>query len=255
MKIELEEGKYYKYSELMGALEGGSQQFYLPFRGQQVFAAFLNKSKNPKAPKIILVGSRPRVAQAGALLARQQTPIPVFVKQATDRWCYEGRFRSSKIVEGQATDDMAKEAKREDVAFAVGLEKVVGDVAIETTFEEGQCGQVTRNIYERSDEARTICLQHHGWRCCVCSLLFEEEYGTKGVSFIHVHHLRPLYASGGGVQTDPVNDLRPVCPNCHAMIHAGGKLLTPEEVQKAYWSSDSLAARTKRSSKGPRAKA
>ena len=24
---------------------------------------------------------------------------------------------------------------------------------------------------------------------------------------------------GGGYQVDPVRDLRPVCPNCHAMLH------------------------------------
>lgn len=36
---------------------------------------------------------------------------------------------------------------------------------------------------------------------------------------IHVHHLKPLGEVGEGYLLDPVADLRPVCPNCHAMLH------------------------------------
>jgi len=31
---------------------------------------------------------------------------------------------------------------------------------------------------------------------------------------------------------DPVKDLRPVCPNCHAVIHLRGGCLSIEEVQE-----------------------
>lgn len=246
--MNFDEGIVYKYSDLMGALEGGSHQFYLPFRGQQVFAAFLNKSKNPDAPHVILVGSKPKVARAGAILSRQLTPIPVFVKHSTDHWRYCGHFRSSHIVDRKAAAEMTKAAKRDDVAFALGLEKILGDLTSQKIFIEGKCGQVTRNVYERSDEARTICLQHYGRRCCVCNLLFEEEYGDSGVGFIHVHHLNPLHESGGEAHTDPITDLRPVCPNCHAMIHAEGKLMTPDDLRQMYWSRESCGMRKKRTS-------
>ena len=62
---EFEEGVEYKYGELMQSLGGGSSQFYLPYRGQTVFAAFLDRRLNPSAPDFILVGSKPRVAAAG----------------------------------------------------------------------------------------------------------------------------------------------------------------------------------------------
>ena len=244
--LPLVEGKNYKYTQLMDALEGGSRQFYLPFKGQRVFAAFLNQSLNPDAPNIILVGSKPRVAFAGALLAKQQMPIPVFVKQTTDTWRFAGQFRSSKIIEESAAKAMAKSASREDVAFALGLEKVVGDAGILPTFQEGQSGQVTRNVYERNDEARAVCLQHYGYRCCVCDLLFSEEYGERGAKFIHVHHLNPLHSAGGSVFTSPIKDLRPVCPNCHAMLHKGGVLITPDQLREAYWSDSSQTNRKAR---------
>jgi 5-methylcytosine-specific restriction protein A len=37
--------------------------------------------------------------------------------------------------------------------------------------------------------------------------------------FTHVHHLKLLSTVGSGYQVDPIEDLRPVCPNCHAVIH------------------------------------
>jgi 5-methylcytosine-specific restriction protein A len=40
--------------------------------------------------------------------------------------------------------------------------------------------------------------------------------------------------SGIGVEyeVNPIEDLRPVCPNCHAAIHHGGRLRDIQEVQQ-----------------------
>jgi len=56
-------------------------------------------------------------------------------------------------------------------------------------------------------------------------------YGERGKGFIHVHHLRPLADVGEEYELDPIADLRPVCPNCHAMIHARPVTLTIEELR------------------------
>jgi hypothetical protein len=87
------------------------------------------------------------------------------------------------------------------------------------TIFEGAKQQVTVNRYERSPKARTKCLAHHGHRCKVCDLDFAERYGDIGRGFIHVHHLIPLADIGEKYEIDPLNDLIPVCPNCHAMLH------------------------------------
>jgi 5-methylcytosine-specific restriction protein A len=43
----------------------------------------------------------------------------------------------------------------------------------------------------------------------------------------------PISTIGEEYQLDPVKDLVPVCPNCHAMLHRGidGKVLTVEELK------------------------
>lgn len=84
---------------------------------------------------------------------------------------------------------------------------------------EGAKRTVSVNIYERDPSARVRCIRRWGVRCVVCSFDFAAEYGEIGQGYIHVHHLRPLGEIGAEYVLDPEADLRPVCPNCHAMLH------------------------------------
>lgn len=86
-------------------------------------------------------------------------------------------------------------------------------------YYEGAVARVTVNRYERDDDARAKCIEHHGLECSVCGFDFEKVYGDIGVGFIHVHHLKPISNIGQEYHIDPIKDLRPVCPNCHAMLH------------------------------------
>ena len=97
---------------------------------------------------------------------------------------------------------------------------------------EGTVRRVSINRYERSQAARTACIAHHGARCAVCRLDFEDMYGEIGRGFIHVHHIVPVSQIGENYRVDPVRDLVPVCPNCHAMLHSGvDKPRTVEELR------------------------
>ncbi len=82
------------------------------------------------------------------------------------------------------------------------------------------------SIYERNPYARQRCIEHYGCRCSVCGFDFEKVYGEVGSGFIHVHHLKPLSEIRKEYVIDPIADLRPICPNCHAMIHNGTKIMT-----------------------------
>jgi len=100
---------------------------------------------------------------------------------------------------------------------------------------EGGRYETTLSRVERDSRLRVACLEHHGTRCACCSMDLGEAYGKAGAGLIHVHHLRP--ASDGERETDPIRDLRPVCPNCHMVIHAGGNLRTVEQVGALYRAS------------------
>lgn len=84
---------------------------------------------------------------------------------------------------------------------------------------EGNFLSVLVNKYERNPTARKICLDYHGFDCQVCGVNFSSEYGSIGKDFIHVHHIIPLATIKERYVVDPINDLVPVCPNCHSMLH------------------------------------
>ena len=96
---------------------------------------------------------------------------------------------------------------------------------------EGAVRTTTVNGFERNAEARRRCLAHYGARCFACDFSFGETYGDFADNYIHVHHIVPLATIKKGYVVDPVTDLRPLCPNCHAAIHLREPLLSPEELR------------------------
>ena len=96
---------------------------------------------------------------------------------------------------------------------------------------EGAVQQVLVNRYERDAEARAKSIKHHGLKCQVCAFNFEGVYGAIGEGFIHVHHTVLLSQIGKSYVVDPVNDLKPVCPNCHAMLHKRAPPYTIQELR------------------------
>lgn len=101
-----------------------------------------------------------------------------------------------------------------------------------TGFIEGGVKQVTINAYERDPEARKACIVKFGAICQVCDFDFEKTYGEIGKGFIHVHHKVDLATIGESYQVDPINDLIPVCPNCHAMLHTEKHAMNIDKLRK-----------------------
>lgn len=117
---------------------------------------------------------------------------------------------------------------REGVFF----QNVPGEIFNPSTVTEGAKQAVIVNKYERDTGARNRCIEHWGVKCKVCYLSFQEQYGDYGSGYIHVHHLKPLSEIGEEYQLDSIKDMRPVCPNCHAMIHRSTPALTIDELKK-----------------------
>ncbi|MXZ31177.1 MAG: hypothetical protein F4Z22_10170 [Acidimicrobiia bacterium] len=86
---------------------------------------------------------------------------------------------------------------------------------------EGASKRVSVLRYETDPRARARCIAVHGTSCHVCRIDFGSTYGDFAEGYIHVHHKTPVHqaAADGEYELDPVSDLVPVCPNCHAMLH------------------------------------
>lgn len=104
------------------------------------------------------------------------------------------------------------------------------EVDVTVPLYEGAVRRIAVNAYERSSEARKRCILHYGCRCASCGLTLAEKYGESAQGLIHVHHLRQLADVNAKYQVDPVQDLQPVCPTCHAVIHSRTPPFTVQEV-------------------------
>lgn len=122
--------------------------------------------------------------------------------------------------------------KRSSKKKQITIPKTIEEITSNAELREGLITTVSVNRYERNSVARRICIQKYGCICFVCKFNFERIYGEIGVDYIQVHHLQPLASIKEDYTIDPISDLRPVCANCHAMIHRSDPPLTCEEVSQ-----------------------
>jgi 5-methylcytosine-specific restriction protein A len=106
------------------------------------------------------------------------------------------------------------------------------EVDADQIYVEGASQTILVNSFERNAKAMKKCIKHHGCKCAVCGFAFDSVYGAIGENYIHVHHIVPLAEIREEYKLDPIKDLIPICPNCHAMIHRTQPALTISELKK-----------------------
>lgn len=88
---------------------------------------------------------------------------------------------------------------------------------------EGERKHVTKEIevIYRNPALRQQCLDKYGYQCQCCGMDFAEMYGEElGANFIEVHHLKLISTfEKDGVPENFLENLVPLCSNCHSMIH------------------------------------
>lgn len=110
-------------------------------------------------------------------------------------------------------------------------EPVTAKIAI---YKEGVRFSVTSTAIERTPLARQECIQHFGCKCFVCGFDFMKAYGKLGANYIHVHHKVDISTKTAVYEVDPIKDLVPLCPNCHAMAHQRRPSISIEELKVIY---------------------
>lgn len=98
-------------------------------------------------------------------------------------------------------------------------------------YAEGKEKIVTYRTYDRSAAARQECIERYGYECSVCGFSFSMVYGDLGKNYIEVHHLKQIADIAEEHEINPIQDLRPVCANCHRMLHKTRSALSIEELK------------------------
>ncbi|GEM_PF-1960635 len=89
---------------------------------------------------------------------------------------------------------------------------------IKTYTEEERVERISK-IIERSSKAREICLSHYGYACMCCNTAVKDKYRNIQCHIIEVHHIKEISLIQNVYSVNPIDDLVPLCPNCHRAIH------------------------------------
>lgn len=93
---------------------------------------------------------------------------------------------------------------------------------------EGETITMTATSHERSRKLRDAAVAHYTQdgvlKCFCCGFDFGSFYGDKyGSSCIEIHHIKPIFMYEGRSEEQTIKEaldnLMPVCPNCHRAIH------------------------------------
>jgi 5-methylcytosine-specific restriction endonuclease McrA len=145
-------------------------------------------------------------------------------------------------ISDQGAEDLLTAARRAKAARRLSAEETdVTDV-----FVEGATTEIRVNAYERNPAARKACLRHWGTRCVVCGQDFGAMYGEQAEGLIHVHHIVPLGSIRRSYRVNPIRDLRPLCPNCHAVAHRSEPPTSVEDLRRSVMMRRILAAAKRR---------
>lgn len=178
----------------------------------------------------LLEGTTPSSGFA-ELLLRGREALKLSVEYLVLKEPWRGLFSPEQLAEARRRlIEVDCERPPEDAALPPE-EVPLPEELVEGEYAEGAVKRISINAYERSAAARAMCIEIHGSRCTVCGFDFEDAYGPEAAGFTHVHHVVPLSEVQESYEVDPRADLRPVCPNCHAVIHLGGGCRSIEEVR------------------------
>lgn len=108
------------------------------------------------------------------------------------------------------------------------------------TITEGKVSTKTAIVKERSQKLRRAAIEHYTVdgkiMCSVCGFDFKKIYGELGDGYIQMHHENPIYQySDDGFETyisEAVKNMKPLCANCHCMVHRNkGRLISITELK------------------------
>ena len=93
------------------------------------------------------------------------------------------------------------------------------DTELDFADEEGR--RILRHHLIRERSARLVQMfkaQLKDCSCRVCGFDFLKAYGELGRGYIEAHHTKPVATMNPG-EVAHIQDLVPVCSNCHRMLH------------------------------------
>jgi len=145
-----------------------------------------------------------------------------------------------------ANKDFKCKKTKDDIVTKI--EKIIHDNIIDNSYKDEQKyyeGQINSKVKEvftmsRNSMARKKCLEYYfpnnkNYSCSLCGFEFEKQYGSIGKDFIEVHHIESHASKSiteGKHEINPINELIPICSNCHTIIHRVKPAISIEKMKE-----------------------
>lgn len=122
------------------------------------------------------------------------------------------------ILDNNFTEELRKDIIEKDYSNLVIEEGFTKFSQIKTKTRSRKLVELAREHYSQNGKIY----------CSACNFNFENFYGEIGRGYIEIHHLNPIFALEDNFEQslkDALNNVIPVCANCHRIIHRKNNLL------------------------------
>lgn len=141
----LVQGQSYTRRDISQLL-GGDEQSYIPQKDNRIVCGAFDPEMNPEVPRAIYVGEKASVLRKAELLCKQHEPIPVFLKQSTNEWVYDGEYFVADWTEDpKALERAEQDSGRPSLTRIIYLERLDTKKQIPATIEELRPGSLIDN--------------------------------------------------------------------------------------------------------------
>src|SRR5690606_16292817 len=93
------------------------------------------------------------------------------------------------------------------------------EISNQSAFNEGFRREIVVNKRERDPKLVKKAREYYGTQCYACGFDFGSFYGEHREGFIEIHHKKPVSQMEDEGETTLLEDVVPLCSNCHRMIH------------------------------------
>ena len=102
----------------------------------------------------------------------------------------------------------------------------------EVSTEMSEAKEIVPNQEKTLAEIKAECISYYGAICDICGFDYGYTYGDAYEMDIEVHNLKGIVGEEVLPDTHPIEDLIPICHNCHHMLHSHPTELTVDKMRK-----------------------
>jgi MoxR-like ATPase len=155
-------GRTYSRDEIQDVVGGGDKTSFLPHRNKRVLCGCFTLTMNPGAPEKVDFGDGQEARIWAKRLVDTGNPIPIFIKQAENKWEYVGHFRAIRL-SMDGSDLLEARQRRMDAIGTIFFEKAdiqstIGSwdnfVELAKPYYQGPGGDSVERIYKLEIAAR-----------------------------------------------------------------------------------------------------